>query len=772
MVAAIALCAELMLAHAGAVQFTFDRDVEEWVPSPLDPGSSVSVLNDAPGGRRGVLRIAGHTPPSFGACYHPWDDWRAYQVLSFDLYIPTDAPSDLGVYVYFKDKQYYWYQAPALKDPLTGRMKFKKWRGVWLPISIDISRTSRAWTPGGHKKAWERVLYYPRELGIRAFAKKEWNARILIDNLRLEGHAPPLGRFDPAVKPTVKRGLKVSFSSASVPVYGKLELTFTLDREYENPFDPEVVDVTGRFFAPSGREIVVPGFYYQGFERQRDEKGHERLIPVGPSCWKVRFAPTEQGKWRYYVTVRDALGELRSDDMFLTATAPKDPRGMIRVSPRDPRFFEFENGEFFYPLGINMRDGGDQAAAQPGTYDFDEYFPLFAEHNVRFCRTWMCAWWGGIEWSERYDSRFDGVGRYTMYNAWRLDHAVDLAERHGIFLEVTLNSHGQIRRDKFDAEWQYNPYSVKNGGFVASPAMFFTDEEVKRLFRQRYRYVVARWGYSRNIMAWDLWNEVDLVEGYNPQEVAAWHQEMARYLRSIDPWQHLITTHICLYWAAGREIFSLPEIEFVQADHYWNRQNHKGLEACYAIRREHPKPFLVIEYGPQTAELPVTPQVWQREFRVGMWASNCLPSAMPAVWWYHHAWREHKLWEYQRGLEAFNAGEDRRGAGWQQAACQVNQPRRVAVAAMSGPKGARFYAYNWDNMLYPRAEEVPLAQHLRGVQLTLGGLRDGRYNVEFWDPVEGRIISATEVEAVGGVATVALPDFAQDIAGKLLPLGG
>ena len=37
-----------------------------------------------------------------------------------------------------------------------------------------------------------------------------------------------------------------------------------------------------------------------------------------------------------------------------------------------------------------------------------------------------------------------------------------------MLLELTLNSHGQFRRDKFDAEWEYHPYSARNGGFIAT----------------------------------------------------------------------------------------------------------------------------------------------------------------------------------------------------------------------------------------------------------------------------------------------------------------
>jgi len=765
--AILKICA---LALSVPTHFDFQGGLQDWQASSLDPGSAVAIVEAE--GHGGVLRMSGTTPPSFGAAYRPWDDWREYQWLTFDLFVPGDAPDDLSIYVYLKDKQYWWYQTPVLHDPMTGLRRYNPWKAKWLPVRLDISQDSSVWYQGGHMKSWSRSLYYPRELGVRVFCNDKWEGRVLVDNVRLAGNEPPLGKRAPDAVLPVKRGLEVYANADAVPVDGKLELTFHLDREYENPFDPEVVDVQGHFLAPSGRRTAVPGFYYQEYARTADAGGNEKLIPVGAPCWKVRFAPDEQGQWRYFVLVKDAIEEIHTEEGSFVAGPPADPRGRVRISQADPRFFELSNGEFFYPLGINMRDGGDQAGAQLGTFDFEDYFRFFDEKSIRFVRTWMCAWWAGIEWSERYDSRFDGVGRYCMYNAWRLDRAVDLAEQHNLFLQLTFNSHGQIRRDKFDAEWEYNPYSVKNGGFVASPAMFFTDPDVKRLFRQRYRYIVARWAYSPKIMSWEFFNEVDLVEGYNPAEVAAWHQEMARYLRSIDPWKHLITSHICLYWAFGKEIFDVPEIEYVQADHYWKRKNHEGLDTCYNLRQVHPKPFLVIEYGPQTVELPgVTPADWQREFRVGMWASNALPSAMPAVFWYHKQWRDQELWRYQRGLEAFNAGDDRRDGDWRRAAWGVNRPKTVAGEVMAGKPGARFYFYNWDNMGYARPEDVPAAQRLRDLQVTVLGMADGDYRVEFWDPCAGRPTSEITASAAQGRLTVPLPEFAQELAGKVTPAG-
>jgi hypothetical protein len=54
--------------------------------------------------------------------------------------------------------------------------------------------------------------------------------------------------------------------------------------------------------------------------------------------------------------------------------------------------------------------------------------------------------------------------------------------------------------------------------------------------RKRLRYNVARWGWAPHLAAWELWNEVDNLDGFDPAANAAWHREMARYLREIDPW--------------------------------------------------------------------------------------------------------------------------------------------------------------------------------------------------------------------------------------------
>ncbi len=781
--AIIALGCIALIAGGAAAQecaLEFDRVAEDWVPSPIDENTGeLSRIDKTEGPHARALKLPGRTPKSFGVTYYPWRDWTGYTTLSFDMFFPPEVPPTADVQVYIKDRSYWWYQTFPLHGADDTQAPVRP--GEWMSFSLDISEDSGIWKPGGHRKAWHRALHRPREFGIRIFCDDRWTGWVLLDKVRLSGWEPPLGRFDPSQTPAQRWGLELDLSAAEVPVYEKLEVTFDPGQVYENPFDPGVVDVQGRFLSPGGEEMVVPGFYYQGYERSQTAEGWEKLIPVGEPSWKLRFSPTEEGAWRFYVSVRDAAGELRSQEHTFTATAPPDSRGLVRVSDADPMYFEFDNGELFVPNGINMRDGGDQAEAQKGTYAFDRFFRRFEDEGLNFVRTWMCAWWGGIEWGDEYHSRYDGVGRYAMYNAWRLDYMFDLAERHDLFIELTFNSHGQLRRDKYDAEWRYNPYAARNGGYVASPSMLFTDEQVKEDFRKRYRYIVARWGYSQHLMSYDLWNEIDLSEGRDAAEIAAWHAEMADYIRSIDPWEHLVCTHICLYGGFGDALWNLPQIEYIQADAYWQPWHKKLNEFFDSKAGYRDKPMFFIEYGPQTADVvnhenahnePYPRAIWQREFRVVGWTGNMMPMAAPPVWWYHEEWDELKLYELRQAIARFNAGLDPRGLGLRKVRAQTSDEEHLFAQAKSGIGITMLYVYHWENMGRGSPSDVPEAGRVKGAWVGLAGVPEGRYRLEWWDPFAGEMLSEDELEVTGERVRIDLPEFAQDIAAKLITIEG
>ena len=87
-----------------------------------------------------------------------------------------------------------------------------------------------------------------------------------------------------------------------------------------------------------------------------------------------------------------------------------------------------------------------------------------------------------------------------------------------------------------------NPYNVVRGGFLKEPVDFLTDVGARKLFKQKLRYIVARWGYITNLFSWEWWNEVKLTDGLGDLALLTpWLREMNLYLGEIDPHRHLIS---------------------------------------------------------------------------------------------------------------------------------------------------------------------------------------------------------------------------------------
>ena len=55
-----------------------------------------------------------------------------------------------------------------------------------------------------------------------------------------------------------------------VDVFSLFEMSFKLG-QYDNPYDPEVIDVYAEFTAPDGKTFKVNGFYYEGYTFQQKD---------------------------------------------------------------------------------------------------------------------------------------------------------------------------------------------------------------------------------------------------------------------------------------------------------------------------------------------------------------------------------------------------------------------------------------------------------------------------------------------------------------------
>jgi hypothetical protein len=436
--------------------------------------------------------------------------------------------------------------------------------------------------------------------------------------------------------------------------YEKVEVTFTLSRAYKNPFDPEQIDVSAEIRAPSGRRIVVPSFPYQGYGVSRQGR-RENLEPVGDLVWKVRLAPIEVGRHRLRLRARDAEGVSQSEELAFEVLAGRGD-GFIRRSAQVPRGFQFDSGKAYFAIGENVCWPRQAAPLR----DYETWFDHLSEANCNYARLWLAGpFIATAPIHSTDDPKEVGPDRYSQRSSWRLDQVIELAERRGIYLMLCLDSFNSLRtRQPYPAFDQY-PLNAKFGGPLRSPDEFFSNPQARKLFRQRLRYYVARWGYSTHVFAWEFWNEVDIIDHYDAAQVARWHRDMARHLRSLDPWRHLITTSF-----SGSEgdpaVDGLPEMDFVQTHCYGPRDTAGALVSWSRDKAaKYNKPHLVGEFGADALGQNDAKDVEGVHLHNGIWATAlCGDAGTAMTWWWDSYIEPRNLYHHFAALARFVKGVD------------------------------------------------------------------------------------------------------------------
>jgi hypothetical protein len=418
------------------------------------------------------------------------------------------------------------------------------------------------------------------------------------------------------------------FQVTSPQLWQRMEFRITNTPAAANPFDPDVIRLDATFTLPSGRTMTVPAFWYQAYQRSLSG-GYEFDSPTGGPGWRLRFLPPETGNYSVTLTIRtngQISGGPVSTNFIMPAGALPARFGYAGVAP-GRRYFQTGDGR---PLRMIGEDVGWPTI---GTYDYDTWFSNMQSAGENYARVWMCPWAFGIE--DAAASRTN----YSLQPAWQLDYVLQLAEQRGIYVLLMLDYHGMFATDPDywggNNYWPVNPYNVTEGGPCTVANDFFTNTTAEYIYQKRLRYLIARYGYSQNLLAWEFFNEIDNDYAYlNSTNVAAWHGLMGSWMRTNDVFGHLLTTS--LTGSSDRpEIWSLPQLDYVNYHSYGELPPAKQLNTeAQTLLQEYDKPVLVEEYGTDWRGWNRTNDMYLRGFRQGIWGGALGGSAGTAMPWY------------------------------------------------------------------------------------------------------------------------------------------
>ena len=251
---------------------------------------------------------------------------------------------------------------------------------------------------------------------------------------------------------------------------------------------------------------------------------------------------------------------------------------------------------------------------------------------------------------------------------------------------------------------------------------------------------------------------------------------MAAHVRTWDAHGHLLTNSLATdrIWD---EMNRMKWLDLAQHHIYLNEWDTDGagkVLSSLSLISGYGKPYLLGEFGGAEAGVyGATKNVVNERDKRGVHLHNAIwagalsgSCATPLMWWWDEYVRPNKLYYHYAALSKFLRGTPWLDPSLRPADHSTDDAR---VRALRGNTWARVWAQNraWTWETSGAADKI---KPVSPGAIRISKLTPGRYRVEWWDTMTGRI-TRTEQRQVKGELILRVPALKTDVAVKVIPLG-
>jgi len=527
-------------------------------------------------------------------------------------------------------------------------------------------------------------------------------------------------------------------NSDTIGKYEKFEIKLRLDyASYANPYNPEEIDVHAYFLSPEGDTTWVNTFYDN--YNNKDE-------------WKVRFSPYLVGEWEYQVFAKDVDGTGENVKHTFTAIE-SDYHGCLNVSPDNPHYLVYHDGTSFYGVGAYYPWGVNT-----------EGLNLLEESGVNIFGYWNGNYdnggnGGGIH---QIESARTGIGYYDQDKCARVDEILNWAEARDLKMMFALWPHDVLDKNV----WGYNGWEENAFKEICAASEFYSDSLSWEYQKKLYRYIIARWGYSRSMGIWEIVNEINGTDGWaygNHSAVLEWIQKVHSYFKENDYFNRPTTISKSggsqNYWMAGYQICDMPNVHLYETgwsalfpdDHIRSSYcTYRNITRQFWNQFDKPGIFGEAGYTNNYGNFSPGSNEYERMYHNALWVSWANGLAATPIWWEFGTKSifTPSLMEQMHAFSQIVQSIDYAHISLSQASISVTECDAYAMKA--------------DSMAFGWIRDID-GNYVSGQLFTLEGLPDTSYSIMWLNPWTGDTVKTNFRVSQDGQLIDQIPQLSQDL---------
>lgn len=524
-------------------------------------------------------------------------------------------------------------------------------------------------------------------------------------------------------------------NSESIGLYEKYEALLGLvGISYQNPYDPDEVDVRAVFTSPTDQIWEIFGFYDNVENRNQ---------------WKVRFSPNETGTWQVLFYVSALNGEASSATYTFEAVE-SDYHGWVQVSEDNPHYMVHDDGTPFYGVTVAYPWGVNNGSSGLGGLE---------AYGANMFYYWNGTYDQGYNLIESMDS---GLGRYDQPKCGRVDQIVEWAEDRNLKIMLSLWPHDFVDGSVWQAKYYIsNPYSE-----IVEAVDFFGSEEAWVYQEKQYRYIIARWGYSRSMAIWESCCEINGTDGWaygDQTDALAWVGKVNDFFKANDPMNRPTTVSQGggIYWPDGYALVDLPNVHMYETGWQQHYKSDPMRSSCWLytditrdFRDEFEKPAIFGEAGAldNYGDYAAGSDGYITMYHNALWTTWANGISATPQWWDYGS-KAIFTSDFLEQMQAFSLSIQE---------MNIPYPYLDLKHASVTATGCDAYAMEADTTAFGWARDVE-GEEAAGQWFTLDGLTDGAYHIQWIDPWTSETVKTDARMSLNGVLADQIPPGAQDI---------